>query len=220
MYTDASPLAADAFAAGRIGDAIDAVPRRIDDRTADLLFRDAHTAYAFTEEPVPLEVLRELYDLVRHAPTAMNSQPLRLVFLRTPEARERLLPHLAEGNRAKAASAPVVAVLAYDADFHEDLPRLLPHAPGAAAAFADPVRREQAARFNATLQAGYVIVAARALGLDAGPMGGFDAAAVDAEFLAGTSHRSFLVLNLGHAAPTGTFPRGPRLHEDEAVTIL
>ena len=120
--------------------------------------------------------LERLYELLRFPPTAMNTQPLRVVLVSTPEAKERLLPHLAEGNRAKSASAPLVAVLAADTDFHEHLPRLLPHAPGAKDRFADDERREQAARFNATLQAGYFILAVRAVGLDAGPMGGFDAA--------------------------------------------
>ena len=113
----------------------------------------------------------------------MNTQPLRVVLVATPEAKERLLPHLAEGNRAKAASAPLVAILAADTDFHEHLPRLLPHAPGAKDRFADDERREQAARFNATLQAGYFILAVRAVGLDAGPMGGFDAAGIDRDLL-------------------------------------
>lgn len=184
---------------------------------ADRLFRDAHTAYAFTDDPVDDAVLTALYELVRTAPTAVNSQPLRIVYVRTPEAKERLLPLLAEGNRAKSASAPAIAILAYDAEFHDHLPRLAPHAPTLRDRFADTARREETARFNATLQAGYAIIAARALGLDAGPMGGFDASAVDAEFLAGTPWRSFMVLNLGHSAPDGTRPRAPRLDPADAV---
>ena len=186
----------------------------------DRLFREAHTAYSFTKEPVSALELAELYDLVRHAPTAMNSQPLRITFVTSDEARARLLPLLAEGNRAKAASAPVVAILAADTDFHELLTRTMPHVPGAREFFLDDAAREQAALFNASLQAGYVILAARAIGLDAGPMGGFDRAGVDAEFLGGTAQRSFLIVNLGHAAEGGTFPRSPRLKHDEAVTIL
>lgn len=184
---------------------------------AGRLFHDAHTAYAFADEPVDDAVLTDLYDLVRTAPTAVNSQPLRIVFVRTVEAKERLLPLLAEGNRAKSATAPAIAILAYDPQFHDHLPRLAPHAPTLRDRFAEPARREETARFNATLQAGYAILAARALGLDAGPMGGFDAAAVDAEFLAGTPWRSFMVLNLGHAAPGGTRPRAPRLDSADAV---
>lgn len=186
----------------------------------DVLFREGRTAYDFTDEPVPDATLLEIYDRVRHAPTAMNSQPLRVAFVRTPEAKERLLPTLAEGNRAKSASAPVVAILAADVDFHENLPYLLPMSPDARARFGDDVARERTARFNASLQAGYFILAVRSVGLDAGPMGGFDAAAVDAEFFAGTSWRSFLVVNIGMVSPTGSFPRKPHVPVEQAVTLL
>jgi len=186
----------------------------------DLLFRDAHTAYSFTNEPVTDSELAEIYDLVRYAPTMMNTQPLRMVFIRTDEAKARLLPHLAEGNRAKSQSAPVVAILAYDVDFHENLPRMLPHALGAKEMFSDTEFRTRVADGNAHLQAGFFILAIRALGLDAGPMGGFDTVGVDQEFLAGTAHQSFLVVNIGHVDDAGTFPRSPRLDHDEAVTLL
>lgn len=194
-------------------------PLTIDDAAADALFRDAHTAYSFTDEPVSDEQLAQIYELVRHAPTAMNSQPLRVVYVRTPQAKGRLLPLLAEGNRPKAESAPVVAILAADTDFHENLPRLLPMAPNVKDSFDDPAKREQHARFNATLQAGYFILAVRAVGLDAGPMGGFNAAGIDREFFAGTSLRSLLVVNIGHVAEGGNFPRKPHVTFDEAVTI-
>ena len=141
---------------------------RLDDAAADLVFRAAHTGYRFTDEPVTDEQLAFLAGLMEFPPTEMNTQPLRVLLVRTDEARVRLLPLLAEGNRAKSASAPVVAVLAADTDFHEQLPRLLPHAPGARERFLDDVAREQAARFNATLQAGYCILAARAAGLAPG----------------------------------------------------
>jgi 3-hydroxypropanoate dehydrogenase len=186
----------------------------------DQLFREAHTAYDFTNEPVTDAELAELYDLVRFAPTMMNTQPLRILFVRTDEGKARLLPHVAEGNRAKAQAAPVVAILAADHDFHEHLPRLLPHAPGARDLFADASHRSTVAEANAHLQAGYLILAIRALGLDAGPMGGFDKRGVDDEFLAGTSLRSFLLVNIGHVSESGTFPRSPRLQHDEAVTLL
>lgn len=195
-------------------------PRAIDARAADVLFREAHTAYDFDATLVHREQLEEIYDLVRHAPTAMNTQPLRIVFLTTDEAKARLLPHLAEPNRPKALSAPVVAILAADTDFHEHLPRLLPQNPQAKDRFADDDARAKAAAFNAAIQAGYFILAVRAVGLDAGPMGGIDAAGIDAEFLAGSSLQSFLVVNIGHASATGTFPRNPRLEHDEAVTVL
>ena len=184
------------------------------------LFRGAHTGYAFDGTEVTDGELEQIYDLMRHAPTAMNSQPLRITFVRSPEAKQRLLTHLAPGNRPKSESAPVVAVLAADTDFHRHLPRLAPHLPDPARRFADDQARESAARFNAHLQAGYFILAVRAVGLDAGPMGGFDAAGVDAEFFAGTSLRSFLVVNIGHAAPEGFRPRQPRLDWAEAVEVL
>ena len=192
----------------------------IDDRTAALLFREAHTAYAFTDQPVTDEQLAAIYDLVRHAPTAMNSQPLRITYIRSEVAKARLLPLLAEGNRPKSASAPVVAILAADTDFHENFARVLPQLPGAKEKFADDDARAQAAKFNASLQAGYFIIAARAAGLDAGPMGGFDKAGIDAEFFAGTALRSLLVVNLGYVTESGRNPRNPRLEHHEAVTVL
>jgi 3-hydroxypropanoate dehydrogenase len=192
----------------------------LEDAAADLLFREARTAYGFTDEPVTPDQVERLYELLRFPPTAMNTQPLRVVLASTPEAKERLLPYLAEGNRAKSASAPLVAVLAADTDFHEHLPRLLPHAPGAKDRFADDERRGQAARFNATLQAGYFILAVRAVGLDAGPMGGFDAAGIDRDLLGDGALRSFLVVNIGHAAADGTYPRSPRLGRDEVFLSL
>jgi 3-hydroxypropanoate dehydrogenase len=194
--------------------------RAIDDRTADVLFREAHTAYSFNDEPVSDAVLAEIYDLVRYAPTLMNAQPLRIVYLRTDEAKARLLPHLAQGNRAKAESAPVVAILAADMDFHEHFPRTFPQVPGAKDSFGDPAARARTAISNAAIQTGYFILAVRAAGLDAGPLGGFDRDGVDAEFFAGTTLRSQLVVNLGHAAAGGTNPRNPRLELDEAVTML
>lgn len=194
--------------------------RALDEGSLDLLFRGAHTAYRFTDEPVSEGELAEIYDLVRHAPTAVNSQPLRITYVRSEEAKARLLPLLNEANRPKSLSAPVVAILAADVDFHEHLPRLLPQNPAAKERFADEAARAVAARFNASIQAGYFILTVRALGLDAGPMGGFDAEGVDAEFLAGTAQKSFLVVNIGHAAPDGRFPRNPRLEHHEAVTAL
>lgn len=193
---------------------------RLDDSGADLVFRAARTGYRFTDQPVTDEQLALLQELMEFPPTAMNTQPLRVLLVRSPEARARLLPLLAEGNRAKSASAPVIAVLAADTEFHEHLPRLLPHAPGARERFSDDAAREKAARFNATLQAGYFILAARAAGLTAGPMGGFDADAFDAEFFAGTGLRSFLVVNLGHVAEDGTYPRSPRLSYDEVFVSV
>lgn len=163
----------------------------LDQATLDRLFRTAQTAYGFTDEPVTADDLERIADLLEFPPTAMNSQPLRVVWVASPEAKARLLPLVAPGNHVKAASAPVVAILA---------------AQGT----------EPMARFNATLQAGYFILAARAAGLAVGPMGGFDAAAVDEAFLAGTDQHALLLVNLGHAAADGHRPRRPRLPRSEA----
>ncbi len=194
--------------------------KAISEASSDSLFRAAHTAYDFRPDLVTDAELGEIYDLVRHAPTAMNSQPLRITYLRSSAAKARLLPYLAEPNRPKSMSAPVVAILAADTDFHEHLPRLLPQSPDAKGRFADAQARAAAAAFNAHIQAGYFILAVRAVGLDAGPMGGFDSAGVDAEFFNATSLKSFLVVNIGHASDSGTFPRNPRLEHHEAVTTL
>ena len=134
----------------------------------DLLFREARTANTFTDEPVTDEQVAAIYDLVKHAPTAMNIQPLRIVLVREGEARERLLKHMADGNRDKTANAPLVAILAADTDCHENLPRTFPHFPGAKDLFADDTAREQVARFNASLQIGYFLLGVRAAGLAAG----------------------------------------------------
>jgi 3-hydroxypropanoate dehydrogenase len=183
----------------------------------DLLFREARTAYTFTDEPVTDDQIAAIYDLVKYGPTAMNAQPLRIVLVRQGAARDRLLKVMADGNRDKTADAPLVAILAADLDFHEHLPRTFPHFPGAKDAFADPVGREQAAKFNATLQIGYFLLGVRAAGLAAGPMGGFDSEALDAEFFAGTSLKSLLVVNLGHPGENAWFDRLPRLDHAEVV---
>ena len=183
----------------------------------DLLFRQARTANTFTDEPVTDEQIAAIYDLVKYAPTAMNTQPLRIVLVRQGEARERLLKHMADGNRDKTADAPLVAVLAADTDFHEQLPRTFPHFPGAKDVFADDAAREQAARFNATLQAGYFFLGVRAAGLAAGPMGGFDAEALDADLFAGTTLRSLVVVNIGRPGDNAWFDRLPRLEQSEVV---
>ncbi|WP_426565697.1 malonic semialdehyde reductase [Angustibacter sp. McL0619] len=186
----------------------------------DLLFRSARTANTFTDEPVTDDQVAAIYDLVRWAPTAMNSQPMRVTVVRSPDGRERLLGHMAEGNRAKTAAAPLVAVLTADTDFHEHLPRTFPHFPGAKDAFADAEVRERTGRFNASLQVGYFILGVRAAGLSAGPMAGFDAAGLEQEFFAGTGQRVLAVVNIGHPGPDAWFPRNPRLELDDVVTAV
>ncbi|GAA5102092.1 malonic semialdehyde reductase [Haloechinothrix salitolerans] len=186
----------------------------------NLLFREARTANSFSEEPVTDEQIRAIYDLVKWAPTSMNQQPLRLTLLRSGEARRRLLPHLMEGNRSKTESAPLTVILAADTEFHEHLPRLFPHAPGAKDVFAADDFRHQNARLNATLQVAYFILGVRAAGLAAGPMTGFDNAGVDAEFFQEGTTKSLVVVNIGKPGENAWFERLPRLEYDEVVTEL
>jgi len=186
----------------------------------DLLFREARTANAFTDEPVDDETVRAVYDLVKYAPTSMNNQPLRVVLVRSDDARERLLKHMAEGNREKTARAPLVAVLAADLDFHENLPRVFPHFPQAKEMFTDATAREQVARLNASLQVGYFLLGVRAAGLAAGPMSGFDAEALDADMFADRPWKSLVVVNIGRPAENAWRERLPRLDHDEVVIAL
>jgi nitroreductase len=184
----------------------------------DLLFREARTANTFTDEPVSAEQIRAVYDLVKYGPTAMNTQPLRVVLVRSPEAREKLVEHMFDNNKAKTLTAPLVAILAADTDFHDELHRTFPIRPGAREAFLDDARRESSARFNAALQAGYFLIGVRAAGLAAGPMGGFDAAGIDAEFFPDGKHRTFMVVNIGKPGENAWFPRLPRLEYEDTVT--
>jgi 3-hydroxypropanoate dehydrogenase len=192
----------------------------LDEESQGLLFTNARTANTFSDEPVDDEQLAAIYDLVKWAPTGGNTQPLRILFIRSPEAKERLIAHLNEGNRDKARSAPVVAVLAADVSFHEHLGRLFPQRPQMRDYFAaDDALREKQAKFNATLQAGYFLLGVRAMGLAAGPMGGFDAAGVDREFFADGTWHSILVVNIGMPGPDAWRDRLPRLDYDEAVRL-
>jgi 3-hydroxypropanoate dehydrogenase len=187
----------------------------------DLLFRTARTANTFTDEPVTDEQVQAIVDLIRTGPTGFNAQPLRVVLVRSVAARQRLLPHLSERNRAKTATAPLVAILAADTAFHAHLPRVFPHRPGLREWLdADPAGREAQARFNAALQIGYLIVGIRAAGLAAGPMAGFDPAGLDAEFFLDGRLRALLVVNIGRPGPDAWADRLPRLsHEDIVHTI-
>ena len=192
----------------------------LDAAAQDLLFREARTANTFADEPVSDEQVRAIYDLVKFGPTAFNQQPLRIVLVRTDEGRERLLQHMAEGNRAKTATAPLVAILAADNEFHEELPELFPHFPQAKdAVFADRAVRESNAALNAALQAAYFIIGVRAAGLAAGPMTGLDFAGVQKEFL-DDDHTPLMVVNIGKPGEEAWFPRSPRLDFDQVVTTV
>ncbi len=195
-------------------------PLALTDDAQDLLFREARTANSFTDEPVTDEQVQAIHDLVKYGPTALNAQPLRVTLLRSEEAKATLLTHLSEGNRAKTAAAPLVAVLGYDVDFHEELPRVFPHLPGARDLFADEQARHRTGCDNAWLQAGYFLLGVRAAGLAAGPMGGFDAAGLDAELFPDGRTRSFMVVNIGRPGPDAWFDRLPRLGYEDVVTTL
>jgi nitroreductase len=192
----------------------------LDSAAQDLLFREARTANTFTDEPVTEEQVQAIYDLVKFGPTAFNQSPLRITLVRSEEARERLVGLMAEGNQPKTRTAPLVAILSADNEFHDELPALLPHFPQAKDMFFSerPVR-EQAALVNATLQAGYFIVGVRAAGLAAGPMTGFDFAAVQKEFL-DDDHTPLMVINIGKPGEDAWFPRSPRLSLDEVITTV
>ncbi|MBO8195195.1 malonic semialdehyde reductase [Streptomyces oryzae] len=193
----------------------------LDPAAQDLLFREAHTANTFTDEPVTEEQIQAIYDLVKYGPTAFNQSPLRLTLLRSPEARERLLTHMAEGNVPKTRTAPLTAILSYDVDFHERLPELFPHAPHIKdAVFSEESSREAAGALNAGLQAGYFILGVRAAGLAAGPMTGFDPQGVNKEFFGDGRQRVLLVVNIGKPGPDAFAPRSPRLSYDDVATVL
>ena len=190
-----------------------------DDLALDLLFRQARTHSRWQARPVPDEMLHRAWDLARMGPTSANCLPARIVFVRGAAAKEKLKPTLMPGNVDKTMAAPVTAVIGHDLAFFEQLPRLFPHAD-ARAWFAgnEPLARTTAFR-NGSLQAAYFILACRALGLDCGPMSGFDNAAVDAAFFAGTTVESNLLVNIGYGDAAGLFPRGPRLDFAEACRI-
>ena len=203
--------------------AFDSAPARdlpVSDTALEQLFTSARTRNAWSDRPVSEDLIRRLYDLTKFGPTAVNNTPARFVFVTSPEAKARLVPLMSEGNQAKTAQAPVAVIIGYDMEFHETLPRLFPHAPGAKDWFADEAGRRESAFRNSSLQGGYFLIAARALGLDVGPMSGFDAEAVKAEFFAGTAVEPNFIVNLGYGTDENLFPRSPRLAFEEAAQIL
>jgi 3-hydroxypropanoate dehydrogenase len=199
----------------------------LDEVGRDLLFRKARTHSAWLPRLVAERTLRELYELLKWGPTSANTSPMRLIFLTTPGAKERLRPALSPGNVEKTMTAPVTVIIAHDYDFAAKLPWLFPHNPRVREAFSTPEAIESTARRNGTLQAAYLIIAARAVGLDCGPMSGFDSAAVDREFfsekrafLPGADLRSDILCNLGYGDHQRLFPRNPRLGFEEACVLL
>jgi 3-hydroxypropanoate dehydrogenase len=198
----------------------------LNDEALDTLLRTARTHTAWQDRKVEDDVLRRLYDLVKFGPTSANSSPGRIVFIRTSEGKERLKPALSPGNVEKTMKAPVTAILAYDLHFYEALPRLMPQMKNARDMFAgNPAMAETGAFRNGSLQGGYFILAARTLGLDCGPMSGFDNAKVDAEFFGGDLFpggklKSNFLCNLGYGDATKLYPRNPRLDFAEACRLL
>ncbi|RRN62504.1 malonic semialdehyde reductase [Caulobacter sp. 602-1] len=193
---------------------------KLEDGALAQLFTEARTRNGWDPTPLPEETLHALYELVKFGPTAANASPARFYFLTSPEAKARLAKLASGSNAPKILQAPVTVIVGYDLDFPETLPKLFPHAPGAKDWFSDMTAREWGALRNSSLQGGYFILAARALGLDAGPMSGFDNAGVDAEFFAGTNIKSNFIVSIGHGTDEGLFPRNPRLAFDEAAKIL
>jgi 3-hydroxypropanoate dehydrogenase len=192
----------------------------IDAAGLDLLFKEARTHNKWRDEPISDETLHELYDTMKFGPTSANSSPARFVFIRTPEGKEKLKPALSSGNLEKTMTAPVTVIVAYDPKFHEKLPQLFPHNPDAASWFTSNESLAATTAFrNGTLQGAYLIMAARAMGLDTGAMSGFDNAKVDAAFFTYNGWRSNFLINLGHGDPTGVFNRSPRLSFEEAALL-
>ena len=193
----------------------------IDSETADKLFLEARTANTFSDEAVSDEALDTIYELTKMGPTMMNNQPLRITWVKSQEAREAVVAHMMEGNRAKSLAAPALAVLSYDADWHEQFSEFFPHAPERKAMFdEDAVMRAEIAKNNAWMQAGYFIMAVRAAGLHAGPMGGFNPAGVDTVVNAGKAHHSFLIVNVGTPGENPWFDRLPRLDAGIATSSI
>ncbi|RKT06670.1 3-hydroxypropanoate dehydrogenase [Streptomyces sp. 3211.6] len=191
----------------------------LDAAAQDLLFREARTANSFSDEPVTDEQVQAIYDLVKYGPTAFNGTPLRITLVRSAEARERLVNLMSDGNKAKTAAAPLVAILAADNEFHEEFDTLLPHYPQVKDFFTERPAREAFAGRNAMLQAAYFIVGVRAAGLAAGPMTGADLEGISKEFLDG-DHSALMVVNIGKPGEDAFHPRSPRLSYDEVITTV
>lgn len=193
---------------------------RFSDESLDQLFREARSFSYWLDDPVSDEQLRELWALAVLGPTSANCLPARLLFIKGPEAKERLKPCLSEGNVRKSMSAPVVAIIGMDMEFYEELPRLFPHTDARAWYAGKPEKIRETAMRNSTLQGAYLILAARSLGLDCGPMSGFDNARLDAEFFPDGRVKSNFICAIGYGDRSRLHPRSPRLAFDEACKIL
>jgi len=192
----------------------------LDNTALDQLFRNARSQNAWQDKPVPDHLLTELHDLMKWGPTSANCWPLRVVYVKSPAAKARLVPLLMEGNRAKVQAAPVTAILGMDLAFYEQLPKLFPHTDARSWFVGNQALIEATAFRNSSLQGAYFMLAARALGLDCGPMSGFDADQVNAEFFAGTPVKANFICSLGYGDPAGLFPRSPRPEFNDVCQIL
>ena len=192
----------------------------LDASALDQLFRTARSHNGWKPDPLPENALRDLYELARFGPTAANTNPARFVFVTSAEAKEKLASVSSGNNQAKIKAAPATVIIGYDMDFPEHMDVLFPHAPGIKAVFSDPAIAEQVAFRNGTLQGAYLILAARALGLDCGPMSGFDNGKVDALFFAGTKVKSNFICSIGYGDGTNMFDRLPRLSFEDACTVV
>lgn len=190
------------------------------DAALDLLFREARSYNRWSDAAVPARTLRALYDLLKMGPTSANCSPARFVFVASAGGRERLAGCVSAGNAVKVRQAPVTAIIGMDELFHDRIPELFPHNPGARNWFLEPALRQATAFRNSSLQGAYLMLAARALGLDCGPMSGFDHDKVDAEFFAGTSVKSNFLCALGHGTTEELYPRSPRLAFDDACQVV
>ena len=188
--------------------------------TTEQLFDHARTHNGFAPEPIPEATLRRLYDLMKWGPTSANSSPARFIFVTTPAAKDKLLAGMGAGNVEKTKQAPVTAIIGMDMAFYEKLPQLFPHADARPWFAGNQPMIEATAFRNSSIQGGYFILAARALGLDCGPMSGFDAAKVDAAFWAGTTVKTNFIVNLGHGDASKLFGRSPRLSFEEACRVV
>lgn len=211
------------------------INNKLSEQALDLLFREARTHNAWLDLPVSDETLRQLYDLMKWGPTSANCCPARILFLRTPEAKQRLLPALSPGNVDKTMSAPVTAIIGYDGRFYEQLPKLFPHADARSWFVETPELAEVTARRNSSLQGAYLIIAARSLGLDCGPLSGFDqakvdheffprptgaAASIDQEYFPDSHIKTNFLCNIGYGDAAKLYARSPRLDFDEACKLL
>lgn len=193
---------------------------RLDDAELDTLFRAARTRNSWQSRPLPQGALREIYDLAKWGPTAANSTPARFVFCVSDEAKAKLASVSSGNNQAKIKAAPATVIIGYDLEFPETLPKLFPHAPGMKTAFTDETLTETVAFRNSSLQGAYLIIAARALGYDCGPMSGFDNARVDELFFAGTRIKSNFICSIGYGADEGLFERLPRHAFEDVCQVI